>query len=409
MKSRWFFIGCLLVLGFILRLILASYVSPALEWDSLYYSSYANAILGGDIRANCCNIGSGYPIFVGAIYLLFGKDNIWGVRIIQILLDLTTAGLLYLSAKNLWNREKISLFVFIIYLINPFTASYTGHILTETLTLFFVGLTVYLISLKKFLQSPALWAILGLVVGLGVFVKVGLYQWSLLLAFLLALICFRSYKKLLFLLIFGIGFITASSYSLYTNYQSFKVISIIPPYRSLGGALYTSLFRERSGELQGDWVPQYRELDDYYPEYFHYYNYSPQKFPEFNYRYLQLFKENLKTRWPNYVRFVTRNIFWIWDKYHLFVYKDAFYPGDAIFLRILNIVFLAVQTLGILFFVKSGGSARKNPVIIMSVSLMLVITFVFTLLNNETRLSIPYYPVACLWFGYAVNRILSKY
>jgi hypothetical protein len=156
--------------------------------------------------------------------------------------------------------------------------------------------------------------------------------------------------------------------------------------------------------MQGEKVTDHKELNDYYDEYFTSYNEKPQSLPVLNLKYSKLFREKLKYMWPTYFRYVGRSIIWIWDKYHLFVYKDPFYPADTLLLRILNIILLGLNAIGIVNFIRRNGFF-KSPPFIFSLLLMGTITFIFTLINNESRLSMPYYPLAIFWAGYGLSKI----
>lgn len=405
MKSRYVLYLSLVIAAVLARLLLIRFADTRLQWDALLYSSYANELLAGNFRANCCNINMGYPWLIAFIYALFGKDNVFAVQIFQVILDILTGLLLVAAARNLFNRSLTALWVLVIYFFNPFTAAYSAHILTETLTLFFIAVSTYIITRTDFKRKPYLWFLAGLVLGLCVFVKAGLYQLVIFWAAITSILTFKKHFRFVFAVIFACGFLVASSFSIYTHYRTWGKASIIPPYRSIGGALYTSLYRGRSGEMQGENVPKHRELDEYYAEYFSYYNYTPHKLPELNSKYMGMFRLQFFHNPGTYITFVGRGIFWIWDKYHLFIYHDPFYPGDAWPLRIVNIILLLAGSSGLWLYIRTHGI--HHPSVLLSLSFLIFITFVFTLLNNETRLSIPYYPLLSVWSGYAIGYFAS--
>src|SRR5689334_970580 len=84
----------------------------------------------------------GYPLFLAAIYSVFGHTNNTAVRIIQALIDTGTCGLVAVLAF-LWQpdeRKKIATAIAALTLaaVNPFTTIYAATILTEVPATFLV-------------------------------------------------------------------------------------------------------------------------------------------------------------------------------------------------------------------------------------------------------------------------------
>src|SRR5438132_12561617 len=84
----------------------------------------------------------GYPLFLAAIYRVFGHTNNGAVRIVQALIDTGTCALVALLAF-LWQpdeRRKIATAIAALALaaVNPFTTIYAATILTEVPTTFLI-------------------------------------------------------------------------------------------------------------------------------------------------------------------------------------------------------------------------------------------------------------------------------
>ncbi len=83
----------------------------------------------------------GYPLFLTAVYSVFGESNNTAVRVTQAVVDTATCGLVALLAFY-WEpdpkrKRKSSIAALALAAVCPFTAIYVGTILTETLSSFF--------------------------------------------------------------------------------------------------------------------------------------------------------------------------------------------------------------------------------------------------------------------------------
>ena len=136
----------------------------------------------------------GYPLFLGAIYRVFGDGNNTAVRVVQALLDTGTCVLVALVAltwsPRAWEtdrRERAALAALALAAVCPFVAIYVTTILTETLTCA-LGMGVLLcasIALRN--GGPRrLWALTGVLGGLMTMVRPesGLYMAAVGLALL---------------------------------------------------------------------------------------------------------------------------------------------------------------------------------------------------------------------------------
>ncbi len=404
-KKVIFFV--LLLVGFFYRLYLATLTEPRIIWDMEAYNDLALSILSGGFAASCCNHGIGYPLFLAVLYAIFGTNNLLAVRLSQIILDVCSAYLVYRAAKQL-SGENTANISFILFLLNPFTASYTGLRLGETILVFIVSALGFFLTKKDLHRSVRTWFILGCFLAIFVATKVAYYFFVILFGFLmLALIPDR--KKLLsFVLLFSVGFFVMSFYSLAVNYIVYKKASIIPPYRTTGGLLYASFslgrYPELSSEFRDSGVSmEYSEVTN---EYYEYVNASPQRLYLYQQKYLNKFLERMKSEWPTFMSNTGRNIVWMWDKRFLALYSDPWYPSDTLILQMLNIFYIVAFGIGVITYIaKKRLKVFLMPFFVFSIVYFLYISVVLGMVSNETRLTIPYYPLIFLWAGYGLQNL----
>ena len=118
----------------------------------------------------------GYPLFLAAVYSLFGRENNTAVRVIQASLDVATCWLVALLAlawaPAAWSREKrrrAMLIALALAAACPFTAIYVTTILTEAVATLAVTAFVLVATLglksERRRRSAMLWLSAGLLGG----------------------------------------------------------------------------------------------------------------------------------------------------------------------------------------------------------------------------------------------------
>jgi len=118
----------------------------------------------------------GYPLFLAAVYALFGHDNDTAVRVVQAVIDTLTCVLIALVALK-WSideerRHRAAIFGFAMAAVCPFNAIYVATILTETWASFLAVAMVLTATLafKASVRKKAIfwWILTGLIAGLSV-------------------------------------------------------------------------------------------------------------------------------------------------------------------------------------------------------------------------------------------------
>lgn len=139
-----------LVAGLALRLYFVAHAAR-IDGDSLIYGSIAKNWLEHGVYGYASTPHGplptlirlpGYPIFLVICFALFGVDHYAAAMYLQCFVDLGTCVLVGALARRLFG-ERAGLAALWLAVLCPFTASYVGGALTETLTLFTIAVTFY--------------------------------------------------------------------------------------------------------------------------------------------------------------------------------------------------------------------------------------------------------------------------
>src|SRR6476646_4684809 len=118
----------------------------------------------------------GYPLFLAAIYAVFGHTNNTAVRIVQALIDTGTcvlvAWLAWLWQPDERRKTLTAIVALALAAINPFTTIYAATILTEVPATFLIVAaciaTTFAFREEKFERELRWWAVAGLLTGIDV-------------------------------------------------------------------------------------------------------------------------------------------------------------------------------------------------------------------------------------------------
>jgi hypothetical protein len=186
-QRKWIAFGLLLTAAFAFRFYLAHYLPNDTPGDSKVYEQMARNILEQHVYSHDSEPPyspsiirlPGYALFLSGIYSIFGHYNNTAVRLIQTVLDTLTCGLVGLIAFY-WEpdeRRKRAAAIGAVALaaVCPFTAIYVATVLTETwaslLAVTLCLLATLAVRAKAFRNSLWLWSAVGLVGGVGVFMR----------------------------------------------------------------------------------------------------------------------------------------------------------------------------------------------------------------------------------------------
>lgn len=191
----------------------------------------------------------GYPLFVAAVYSIFGHGNDTAVRMVEAVIDTTTCVIAALLAW-LWtedeNRKRRNAFwTFALISLCPFIVIYAATLLTETLTTFLMAamtLTATLALKSQTAKKSLLWWFLtGILAGAAVLLRPdsGLFAAGIGLALVISGLFFKSenapeFTKRLFEVIwkgavFSLAFILILTPWTIRNYRVFGVFQPLAP------------------------------------------------------------------------------------------------------------------------------------------------------------------------------------
>ena len=199
-RRQWLIIGGLLVAAAAFRVVVAHWLPNDSPDDGRVYAQMARNMLEQHVYSHDTQPPyspslirlPGYPVFLAAIYSVFGHGNNGAVRAVQALIDTGTSALIALLAFY-WQPDErkkrmSAIAALALAAVCPFTTIYSATILTEVLTNFlmvamFVAVTIAFRKLttedteedknsKGNLRAALLWwGIAGLIGGIAVMMR----------------------------------------------------------------------------------------------------------------------------------------------------------------------------------------------------------------------------------------------
>lgn len=183
-KTRWFIYASVIVIALSFRLFLALRLPNDEPDDGRVYSLIARNILEQHVYSHDAQPPyapslirlPGYPLFLVAIYAVFGHGNNTAVRVVQAVLDTITCALIawvvfeWVIAEE--RKHRAAMIALALAAICPFTAIYVATILTEVPTNFLAVAMVLTttFAFKTTARKRALvwWIVTGFIAGLAV-------------------------------------------------------------------------------------------------------------------------------------------------------------------------------------------------------------------------------------------------
>jgi 4-amino-4-deoxy-L-arabinose transferase-like glycosyltransferase len=138
-----------LVVGFALRALFVAR-HPLFVGDALVYGEMAHHMLkehvyglmdAGVLKPTLIRL-PGYPLFLAAVFKVFGDANYLAVIWVQVFVDLATCGLLAATAAQVAGR-RAGMWVLWLAVLCPFTANYAAVVVAECWSMFCVALAMY--------------------------------------------------------------------------------------------------------------------------------------------------------------------------------------------------------------------------------------------------------------------------
>ncbi len=189
-KRVWFVYGALLIVALGFRLFVALRLPNDTPDDGRIYSQIAVNVLEQHVFSHETQPPyvptiirlPGYPLFLAAIYKVFGHGNNTAVRVVQAVLDTLTCALVacvaFAWAVDPKRKHRAALIAFALAAVCPFTAIYVATILTEVPTNFLAVALVLAVTFafkatddtRRTNNKRALlwWSLAGLIAGIAV-------------------------------------------------------------------------------------------------------------------------------------------------------------------------------------------------------------------------------------------------
>src|SRR5256712_5606168 len=197
-RKKWLVFLALLIIAATFRIAVAHWLANDNPEDGKVYAQIARNVIEQHVYSHETEAPydpslirvPGYPLFLAAIYSVFGHTNNGAVRIVQALIDTGTCVLVALLAFYWQPDEKrkrvTAIAALALAALNPFTTIYAATILTEVPTNVFVVAMCLAATLafrngfttedtegdrKRFKYALSWWAIAGLLGGVAVLLR----------------------------------------------------------------------------------------------------------------------------------------------------------------------------------------------------------------------------------------------
>lgn len=256
LKRQSIILASIFILALSLRLWFIAGYSTALVADELSYDQLAVSILQGEGYVSqpgypTAGRPPGYPLFLSAIYFLFGR-NILVVRIIQAFIGTLLCILVYFLGKEMLG-ERIGILAGILSSVHLGFIAQSMRILTEGLAAFLLLIAMFFFYKAKQNYHKKMYCILtGFMIGIASLVRPNLAVVLFLIAFVLI---YDLYKKAFgfkgivrYLMIYGIAFLIPILPWTVRNYKVFHAFVPISTFQGI--AFYTS-YKPVDGKIYG--------------------------------------------------------------------------------------------------------------------------------------------------------------
>jgi hypothetical protein len=401
-------VGILTLLGFAFRLCLAYGVPQALIYDQYQYYGYAIGMLAHGIWGDTVRL-YGYPLIILPIVKYFGVAIPTPWILLQTVMDLLTAIMVFLVTQHLFARKSVAWISFIIYLFNPYTSAFVNVMLTEISAIFMVMAVMWLIFVFLNHHKAGLLLFAALILGFLPQVRPSFIYWSLVITgvlFWLVIQSKSSVKSKLFTFgLIAVMYFLPYSYTVASNLILYHQFALQSVDNIFWREVYISNYIGRgipfAGNPEWDWPPQ---------AYAAWYEYSTPTTPAgraaMAQKYEQLSFDFVRTDTSNFIINHIFKLWYVWEKHFLYPYqigpdspqiRFAVYWGNVVLL-------LAGWSGAVIFTVRQKLKTDRNRLIfgILSIFLFAYISIAHVFSTSEERFSLPAYPVVAIFAGYSV-------
>lgn len=394
-------IAGILLVAFLFRLWIIHLAPQPFIFDQTEYEYYAQKIFSAPLMLAAHTYRSyPYPFMLAAIYKFVGFGNHNVIFIVQAVMDSLTGLLIYFILR-MSGKSRAAWIGFILYSVNPFTAAYTGVLLSETLSTFLIAATILtgLLCIKK--PSLGRGLLFGFIAGMSVQTRNAMLTASVVIVGSLWFwISWKAHKRVYISIL--IGLVLTALYPLYTNWVAyhevtmFKVdsfyaielfngatLKVLPPFTTALPPAQQTLFNEYWSEYTPTRTAKDRAA-------------MAKKY--FDKAFAVIFADPV-----DYMRWRFYKMWYVWQKENLYAYSEPGFESHRLLTFGGNAVLLALAVLGFVFAFMREVKRRLSWLLVVSVSTIAMQTFALGFSFAEYRLSIPLYPFIFLYAALALD------
>jgi len=253
-KTRWIIYALFLLLALSFRLFVAIRLANDEPDDGRVYSQIARNVLEQHVYSHDAQAPyapslirlPGYPLFLIAIYSVFGHGNNTAVRVVQAVLDTITCALIAWVVFEWTRKHRAATISLALAAVCPFTAIYVATILTEVPTNF---LAVAMVLTATFAfkaitrkRATVWWLVTGLIAGVAVLFRPDSGLFAAAIGFTLMISSLRRFREATFYAaIFSLAFCLVLVPWTIRNHRMFHVFQPLAPAHA---------------EMPGEFVPR---------------------------------------------------------------------------------------------------------------------------------------------------------
>lgn len=399
------------LLGILVRIAFVWLHPEPFIYDQVEYRRYALGMLSYGLYAEPARV-YGYPLIIAIVYRLFGQSSCpW--QMMQIVMDSCTGILLYVLGGYLFKNRSAGIIASFLYTINPFTAAFTGVMLSEVTATFLIAVLMFTIMAylrtKKFLYALSTAFVIGFLPA----VRPSFFYFSVGLFVLLQLYTLFSSGRVGFHKIVRSGvlfllFLLPFVYTIIGNYVNYRRISFVTAGNLFVREVYLSLFLDRA--------PLYPSTFSYPPEVYAIWNepawvsHDPNLMSSTENKYWQLSKEIIGKNPAGFLFSRVKKAWYVWEKHAIFYYTpETASPFVHQIIYYTNFFLLVACFLGILLFSFTSLNVNRKILVSLGIFILIYISVVYMASTSEERFSLPGYPVVFLFAGYFLARVLRKF
>ena len=405
MKKELFFLILAFIGGVLFRLWFISLSPQPFGWDQYEYEMFALKIFNHPLMMASHSYRSyPYPLLLALFYKVVGFGNHQAVFLLQAVMDSFVGLMIYVILRILRSslpagKAGAGRIGLILYLVNPFTAGYTGVLLAEVMTGFFIAGTVLLGLLFVKKANPFVGLLFGLFAGIAAETRNAAFLWTIVPIGLAFLLVPFAKKKFAFISIV-VGMFLTMVYPLITNWRDYKELNVTTvddfyAKEFFQGALIKALppfTYSYPAESVRMWMEYYSEYDP---------GRTTQARRAMAKKYYGMAWAIMKADPVDYIKVRFFKMWYVWQKENVFFYKEPGFENHRMVTYWGNSVLLLLAVAGLWFWPKKGSFVRWSII-----GTILYGTLAFSVTHAEYRLTIPFYPLVILASSVGIAAII---